>query len=66
MGQTRTQAQKLAESLRSLPSARAGLSNNLAMVSYPRAEIIGFREKSNAIPLIAMTLEVGRGKAAQR
>lgn len=50
MGRARTQAEELAESLRSLPSARAGLSTKLAMVSYLRAEIIGFQEKSNTIP----------------
>ena len=66
MGRARNQAEELAESLRSLPSARAGLSTKLAMVSYLRAEIIGFQEKSNTIPLIAMALEAGRGKAARR
>ena len=66
MGCARTQAEELAESLRSLPTARAGLGTKLAMVSYLRAEIIGFQEKSNTIPLISMALAADRGKAARR
>ncbi len=66
MGGARTQAEKLAESLRSLPSARAGLGTKPAPVSCLRAEIIRFQEKSNAIPPISMDLEAGRSKAAGR
>jgi hypothetical protein len=59
MGHTRTQADKLAETLRSLPSARVGLSNKMAMVSYLRAEIIGLQERGYTIAAIATALRAG-------
>jgi len=66
MGRALTQAKRPAESRRSLPTARGGLSTKLAMGYYLRAQNSGFQERSNAIPLIAMALEAGRGKAARR
>lgn len=59
MAHTRTQADKLAETLRSLPSAHAGLSNKMAMVSYLRAEIIGLQERGYTIAAIAAALDAG-------
>jgi len=59
MAHTRTQADKLAETLRSLPSARTGLSSKMAMVSYLRAEIIGLQERGYTIAEIAAALGAG-------
>jgi hypothetical protein len=61
MGHTRAQADKLAETLRALPSAppKDGLSSKKAMVSYLRAHIIGLQERRYTLPAIAAALRAG-------
>lgn len=59
MGHTRTQADKLAETLRSLPAAQPPLTSKIAMVTYLRAEIIGLQERGYAIASIAVALSAG-------
>ena len=59
MGHSRSQADKLAETLRSLPPAQAGLVSKLAMVTYLRAEIIGLQERGYTIAAVAAALSSG-------
>lgn len=61
MRHTRTQANKLAESLRALPAAAAAdsLPSKKAMVSYLRAEIIGLQERRYTLPAITAALRAG-------
>lgn len=56
MAHTRSQAEKLAETLRSLPPAQSGLRTKLAMVTYLRAEIIGLQERGFNMAAIAAAL----------
>jgi hypothetical protein len=59
MGHTRTQADKLAETLRSPPAARPPLTGKIAMVTYLRAEIIGLQERGYAVAWVAAALGAG-------
>jgi len=56
MGHSRSEADRLAETLRSLPPAQTGLRTKLALVTYLRAEIVGLQERGYTIAAIAGAL----------